>query len=56
MVRMLLVPRSAIGAQIFLPQPHHAAFGIREERKRAHTGHCLLLDVDLAAGRANLLA
>src|SRR5258708_38345704 len=39
-----------------LPQAHHASLGIREEGERAHAGHLLLLDVDLAAGRDDLLA
>src|SRR5216683_1325967 len=39
-----------------LPQAHHASLGIGEEGERAHAGHLLLLDVDLAARRDDLLA
>src|SRR5215470_11421390 len=38
------------------PEAHHATLRIREQRERPHAGYRLLLDVDLAARRDDLLA
>src|SRR5919109_313451 len=56
MLNKYLIVVSALLRLRRLPQPHHAPLGIREERERAHTGHLLLLDMDLASRFDDALA
>src|SRR4029078_7677917 len=54
-LRGSLVPR-ATSVRLTLPEPHHPALRVGEQRERAQVGHLLLVDEDLAAGVRDALA